>query len=83
MKIKILCSEGFDGEKLEENICEAIRQMGVIASLEVIIDTKSIIRHGVVRTPAMIVDDRLHFQGRIASVEDIKYIIQTKDQSIG
>ncbi len=72
MVIKVLGSGCCNCKKLEANVREAVKQLGIEATIEKVEDFKDIIAYGVMRTPALVVDEQVKVMGRIPSVEDIK-----------
>lgn len=75
MVIKILGSGCANCKKLEEHVKEAVRQLGVEATIEKVQDYKDIVSYGVMRTPALVIDNRIKVMGRVASVEEIKNML--------
>jgi small redox-active disulfide protein 2 len=76
MVIKILGSGCANCKKLDENTKQAIQELGIDASVEKVRDIKDIIGYGVMRTPALVVDEQVKVMGKVASVEEIKKILQ-------
>ncbi len=72
MVIKVLGPGCCNCKKLEANVREAVKQLGIEATIEKVEDFKDIIAYGVMRTPALVVDEQVKVMGRIPSVEDIK-----------
>lgn len=59
-------------QKLEANVREAVKELGLKATIEKVEDFKDIMAYGVMRTPALVVDEQVKIMGRVPSVEDIK-----------
>jgi small redox-active disulfide protein 2 len=76
MVIKILGSGCKNCKKLEENTKQAIEELGIDASVEKVEDIKAIVGYGVMRTPALVVDEQVKVMGKVASVEEIREILQ-------
>lgn len=76
MVIKILGKGCANCKKLEENAKQAILELGVDATVEKVQDIKEIVGYGVMRTPALVVDEQVKVVGKVASVEEIKDILQ-------
>lgn len=76
MVIKILGKGCANCKKLEQNAKQAILELGVDATVEKVQDIKEIVGYGVMRTPALVVDDQVKVVGKVASVEEIKDILQ-------
>lgn len=75
MVIKILGSGCPNCKKLEANAREAIESLGIEATIEKVQDFKDIMAYGVMKTPALVVDEQVKVMGRVASVEDIKKVL--------
>lgn len=72
MIIKILGTGCSKCKKLEENVKEAVKELGIEATVEKVQDIKDIMTYGVMNTPALVVDEQVKVMGRVPSVEDIK-----------
>jgi small redox-active disulfide protein 2 len=76
MVIKVLGSGCANCKKLDQNVRKAIEELGIDASVEKVEDIKAIVGYGVMRTPALVVDEQVKVMGKVASVEEIKKILQ-------
>jgi len=72
MKIQILGVGCPKCRQTEANAKEAIKNLGIDASVEKITDINRIAGFGVISTPALAVDGDVKFSGRIPSVEEIE-----------
>lgn len=72
MIIKILGSGCTNCKKLEENTKKAVKELGIEATIEKITDFKKIMAYGVMKTPALVVDEKVKIMGRVPSAEEIK-----------
>lgn len=72
MIIKILGPGCANCKKLEANVKEAVKELGIEATIEKVQDFKDIAAYGVMRTPALVVDEQVKVMGRVPSVEEIK-----------
>lgn len=72
MIIKVLGSGCANCKKLESNTREAVKELGIDATIEKVEDFKDIMAYGVMKTPALVVDEKVKVMGRVPSVEDIK-----------
>lgn len=72
MVIKILGSGCAKCKKLEENARKAVEELGIEATIEKVADMKAILGYGVMKTPAMVVDEKVKIMGRVANTEEIK-----------
>jgi small redox-active disulfide protein 2 len=76
MVIKILGAGCANCKKLDQNVRKAIEELGIDASVEKVEDIKAIVGYGVMRTPALVVDEQVKVMGKVASVEEIKKFLQ-------
>lgn len=72
MIIKVLGSGCTNCKKVEENAKTAVKELGIEASIVKVEDFKEIMAYGVMKTPALVVDDQVKSMGKVLSVEDIK-----------
>lgn len=72
MVIKVLGSGCKNCKVLEANTIEAVKQMGIVATVEKIEKIEEIMSYGVMSTPALVVDETVKSMGRVLSPEDIK-----------
>lgn len=72
MIIKVLGSGCANCKKLEENARKAVAELGIDAVIEKVEDFKSILGYGVMKTPALVVDEKVKIMGRVATAEEIK-----------
>lgn len=71
MIIKILGSGCKSCTKLEENAKEAVKEMGINATIEKVEDFKDIMGYGVMKTPAIVVDEKVKAYGKVSTVKEI------------
>jgi len=72
MIIKVLGSGCSNCKKLEENTKKAVEELGIEATIEKVTDFKQIMAYGVMKTPALVVDEKVKIMGRVPSTEEIK-----------
>lgn len=72
MIIKILGSGCANCNKLEENTRKAVEELGIDATIEKVTDFKDILSYGVMKTPALVVDEKVKVSGRVLTTEQIK-----------
>ncbi|TFH41586.1 MAG: thioredoxin family protein [Chrysiogenales bacterium] len=77
MKLEILGSGCAKCAKLEEITRRAAEELGIDADIIKVKDIKEIMDHGVMITPALVVDGEVKVAGKIPSIEDVKKIIST------
>jgi small redox-active disulfide protein 2 len=63
---------------LEQTVIQALNEMGIPASLEHVTDIKEMAQYGFVRTPALIINEKIVAKGTVPSVKKIKeWLIET------
>lgn len=72
MKLKILGSGCKKCEALAKNAVIAAKALGTNWTLEKITDVNGIIDAGVMRTPALVVEDRIVVEGKVATADEIR-----------
>jgi small redox-active disulfide protein 2 len=60
---------------LERVTHEAVDALGLTAEFEKVTDPADIASWGVMRTPALVVDDEVVLSGRVPSADDVKAIL--------
>ncbi|MFZ5975703.1 MAG: thioredoxin family protein [Bacillota bacterium] len=75
MNIKVLGPGCKNCKKLYAMIEEIIKENGLDASLEKVFDYGEIIKYGVMITPAVIIDGKTVFSGRVPSKSDLTQMI--------
>ncbi|MFP4065681.1 MAG: thioredoxin family protein [Bacteroidales bacterium] len=75
MEIKILGSGCAKCKKLAGITEEAIRDIGLQANITKVEDMMDIMSYGVVRTPALIINEKVILSGRVPSLEELKELI--------
>jgi small redox-active disulfide protein 2 len=76
MIIKVLGTGCTKCKNLEENARKAVEELGLDAAVEKVTEIKDIMKYGVMKTPALVVDEKVKAMGRVLTVQDIKGIIQ-------
>ncbi len=76
MIIKVLGSGCKKCGLLEENARKAVAQLGVEATIEKVTDMDDILSFGVMRTPALVVNDKVVLSGTIASPQKIAALLE-------
>lgn len=72
MKLKIYGSGCAKCKLLAQHAEQAAQALGLDYELEKVTDMNQIIEAGVMRTPAMAVDERLVVEGRVPSAKDLE-----------
>jgi len=71
MKIEILGTGCAKCKTLYENVKKAVEEGGKNADIVKVEDIQSIMKHGVMSTPALVIDGQVKFSGKVASVAEI------------
>jgi small redox-active disulfide protein 2 len=77
MEIKVLGSGCANCKKLYAEAEKAIAQSGLAATLSKVEAIEEIMAHGVMRTPALVIDGRVVSSGRIPNAAEIATMITT------
>jgi small redox-active disulfide protein 2 len=72
MVIKILGTGCAKCKKLAENAQQAVNEMGIEAVIEKVEKLEEIMDYGVMKTPALVIDEQVKVMGRVPSPADIK-----------
>jgi len=73
--LQILGSGCANCERLANNVKTAATELGMEFRLEKVTDVQAIVRAGVLKTPALVVDGQVKLYGRVPDVEEIKAIL--------
>ena len=57
------------------NVLEAVKQTGIKANVEKIEDIEEMLKYDVLTTPVLMIDDIIKIKGRVASVNEIKELL--------
>lgn len=76
MKIKVLGTGCTNCKKLEANTKEAVKNLGIDATVEKVEDIQAIMSYGVMRTPALVVDEEVKSMGRVLSADEVVKILK-------
>lgn len=76
MEIKILGMGCANCKKLENNVKKAVQELNEEANVIKVEDLKAIMGYGVMRTPAIVIDEKVKSFGKVCTVEEIKKFIK-------
>jgi small redox-active disulfide protein 2 len=65
-------------KKLEENVRNAVAELGIEATVTKVEDIAKIMEHGVMSTPGVVIDGVVKSEGRVPSEQEIKNWLQGK-----
>ena len=75
MIIKVLGMGCANCKSLEKAALNAVSEMGIDAQVEKVEDMQKIMDYGIMRTPALVIDEKVVLYGRVPSVSEVKEII--------
>jgi len=75
MIIKVLGPGCANCVNLERVTREAVAELGIDATVEKVTDFAAIVGYGVMRTPALVVDEKVVLSGRIPTARQVKEIL--------
>lgn len=75
MKVKVLGPGCMNCRTLEKRTHEALEQMHTEVEVEKVTDLEGIASYGVMRTPGLVINEKLVWQGGVPTVEKIKELI--------
>lgn len=76
MIIKVLGKGCKNCRKLEETARRAATELELDYSIEKVTDINDIADYGVLRTPALVVDENVVLAGKLVGVEDVKKLLK-------
>ncbi len=75
MNIKILGTGCTKCKKLEQLTKEAVAEMGIDATVEKVEDMYKIMQYGIMRTPGLVVDEKVVLFGRLPRSGELKELL--------
>ena len=75
MTIKVLGPGCMNCRTLERRTIDALAEMNIQATVAKVTDLDGISSYGVMRTPGLVIDEKLVWQGGVPTVEKIKELI--------
>lgn len=76
MEIKILGTGCSNCKNLEKATREAVAELNLDATIVKEEDIVKIMSYGIMRTPALVLDEKVLFYGRVPSVNEIKEMLK-------
>jgi small redox-active disulfide protein 2 len=76
MEIKILGTGCASCKNLEKATREAVQEMNINASVVKEEDIMNIMAYGVMRTPGLVINEKVVISGRVPSLKEIKELLQ-------
>ena len=75
MVIKVLGPGCMNCKTLERRTIEALEKLGIQATVDKVVDIDVMVSYGVMRTPGLVIDEKLVWQGGVPTVEKVKDLI--------
>jgi small redox-active disulfide protein 2 len=75
MKIKVLGPGCMNCVTLAKRTKDALNELGFDAEISKVEDYKDIAAYGVMKTPALVIDEKVMFYGKVPTVNELKTII--------
>jgi small redox-active disulfide protein 2 len=75
MEIKVLGPGCPKCKTLEQATRNAVSELGIDANVSKVDDIVQIMNYGVMRTPALVIDEKVIFAGRVPSTSELKELI--------
>lgn len=77
MEIKILGTGCARCQQLEKTAREAVKELGIDATIEEVKDMTKIIQYPILTTPGLVIDEKLVCSGRVPSKAEVTTFITT------
>jgi small redox-active disulfide protein 2 len=76
MEIKVLGMGCANCKTLEKLTINALAELDIAANVEKVEDITKIMSYGLLRTPGLVINDKVVLSGHVPSLKDLKDIIQ-------
>lgn len=76
MEIKVLGTGCAKCKKLEATTRQAVKELGLDATIEKVEDIQKIMSYGIMSTPGLVVDGKVVLSGKLPSVNDVKSLLK-------
>ncbi len=76
MEIKVLGTGCANCKNLEKAVISAVAEMNVTANVVKEEDIVKIMGYGIMRTPGLVINEKVVVSGRVPSIKEIKELIQ-------
>jgi small redox-active disulfide protein 2 len=76
MVVKVLGSGCKNCKRLEQNVVEALKNLGLEAEVIKVTDFKDITAYDILATPALVVDEKVVLSAQVASVEKLEELLK-------
>lgn len=76
MRLQVLGPGCARCKSLMANVQTAVQQTGLEATIEKVEDIQTIMKYGVMSTPALVVDGKVAMQGKVVPPEEIRRMLE-------
>ncbi len=76
MEIKVLGTGCPKCKQLEQTVREAVKSINLDAIISKVEEIDKIMSYGVMRTPALVINEKVVLSGRVPSLNEVKEIIE-------
>lgn len=76
MEIKVLGTGCTNCKTLEKLVINALAELNIEANVEKVEDIQKIMSYGIMRTPGLVINNKVVLAGRIPSIKEVKEIIE-------
>jgi small redox-active disulfide protein 2 len=83
MEIKVLGPGCNNCNKLAKAVTEVAQELGITVPVQKVTDIQQMLSYGIMSTPALVVDGKVKFAGRVPSKDEIKKYLQGASGDIG
>jgi len=80
MEIKVLGAGCARCKSLEKVTRRAVEELNLDATVEKVEDIQKIMEYAVMRTPALVIDEKVVLSGQVPKVSELKELLNTKNK---
>ena len=81
MEIKILGTGCPNCKTLEKNVISALAELNIQANVEKVEDIVKIMSYGIMRTPGLVIDEKVVLSGKLPSMNELKELLTNHQTS--
>jgi small redox-active disulfide protein 2 len=71
MKIKVLGPGCANCQQLDKTVREVVKELGIVADVEDVREIQKIMQYPILRTPGLVIDEKLVVSGRVPGKKEI------------
>lgn len=75
MHVKVLGTGCANCKALEKNTRRALEELGIDATIEKVEDIQKIMEYGILRTPGLVVNEKVVISGQIPKMDELKTLL--------